>query len=105
MHSCHFWSPLSSRRWPSPPSRRSASRALTPIRLYTGWNDVVYEGVSLPVEHALAGSASAVSVVWELDAAAQRWRVWSPDLPPAARTLDVLRTGELYFLQASSDLF
>ncbi len=68
------------------------------VLLYAGWNNVLYQGIPLPLPEALGDAAGDVSIVWEFDAAAQTWRLWSVDLPEALRTLSVLQPGGIYFL-------
>ena len=78
---------------------------VVPVRLFAGWNDVFYEGVTLPVEQALGSVADAVPVVWEFDASRQRWNVWSASAPAVARSLSFLQTGGLYFLRSTRATF
>ena len=78
---------------------------VAPVRLFAGWNDVVYQGIPLPVGQALGSVADAVPVVWEFDASSQRWNVWAAGAPAAARSLGYLQPGGLYFLRATRATF
>jgi hypothetical protein len=73
------------------------------VRLYPGWNNVRYEGITLPTEQALGNAAASVSVVWQLDAASQSWLLWSQSLPTSLLTLPTLGPGGIYFVLSSDD--
>lgn len=72
------------------------------VLLYEGWNNVLYQGIPLPLPDALGDAAGDVSIVWQFDAAAQTWRLWSVDLPEALQTLTVLQPSGIYFLFAQT---
>ena len=83
------------------PTTPSTTVPSTTVRLFSGWNNVVYTGVALPVPDALTTVAPDVPVVWQFDAPSQRWNVWAADAPAATHTLTHLQPGALYFLRAT----
>ncbi|PZC48356.1 MAG: hypothetical protein DK306_000966 [Chloroflexi bacterium] len=85
----------------APPTPITPSPEITTVRLFSGWNNVVYTGVALPVPDALTTVAPDVPVVWQFDAPSQRWNVWAANAPTATHTLTHLQPGGLYFLRAT----
>ena len=68
------------------------------IELRAGGNSIGYGGPTLPVEEALGNAADNVTAIWEFDASEQRWRLWSPALPPSLRAFDELVSGRAYWV-------
>lgn len=87
------------------PAADSTAALVAPVRLFAGWNDVLYQGITLPVEQALSGAVASVPVIWEFDAASQRWNVWAAAAPAVAHSLTHLQPGGVYFLQATRATF
>ena len=84
------------------PGGPEAASAQTPTptvtALFAGWNNVVYQGVSLPLPDALNDARDDISIIWQLEASSQTWRVWATALPTVAVTLPELEPGGVYFL-------
>ena len=70
------------------------------VALETGWNNVSYQGETLPVVTALGEAAGFVEAVWHWEAPAQSWSNYFSAAPSIA-TLIVLEQGESYWLRAS----
>ena len=81
---------------PGPASAQTPAPTVT--ALFAGWNNVVYQGIALPLPDALNDARGDVSVIWQLEASSQTWRVWSEALPAAAVSLPALEPGGVYFL-------
>ena len=81
---------------PEPASAQTPTPTVTV--LFAGWNNVVYQGVSLPLPDALNDARDDVSIIWQLEASSQTWRVWATALPTVAVTLPGLEPGGVYFL-------
>lgn len=77
-----------------------AARDLTMVRLRRRWNNVAWNGESLPVADALGSILGVVQAVWVWDAAAQSWSSFTPEAPPVANTLTTLESGQALWLRS-----
>lgn len=82
---------------------RSGAQAQTDVPLRAGWNNVAYQGETLPVDRALNDAESAVSAVWHWQAATATWSNYFPGAS-AISSLVVLEAGEAYWLFATADV-
>ena len=79
---------------------RAQDEAEPTVQLYAGWNNVLYQGIALPLPDALGDAHSDVSLVWQFDAPSQTWRLWSADLTPSLNSLAALYPGAVVFLRS-----
>ena len=68
------------------------------VLLYPGWNNLLYQGIALPLPDALNDARESVTTVWQFVAPSQEWRVWRAELPEAVLSLPGLEPGGIYFL-------
>ena len=81
-----------------PPAHADAS-----VQLFPGWNNIAYDGETLPVDRALGEIAADVVAVWHWEAEAASWTNYFR-AAPAIATLTALITGEVYWLRAERAL-
>lgn len=72
-----------------------------PVLLFEGWNNVAYQGLTLPLPDALNDARGHVTTVWQHVAPTQEWRVWQEGLPPGVASLAQLETGGVYFVRST----
>lgn len=77
-----------------------AARDLTTVRLRRRWNNVAWNGETLPVGDALRSILSVVEAVWVWDAARQSWNSFTPAAPAVANTLTTLESGQALWLRS-----
>ena len=81
----------------------SSTHADASIQLFSGWNNIAYDGETLPVERALGEIAADVTAAWHWDAKAASWTNYFRAAPSIA-TLTALVTGEAYWLRVECAL-
>jgi uncharacterized protein YkwD len=73
------------------------------LGLSAGENLVVYTGSEQPAMVALRSIANTVVVVYEWEAAEQRWTRFSPGKPGYVNTFTTLKPGGIYSVEMSTD--
>lgn len=74
------------------------------VRLFSGWNNISYQGITLPLPDALNDARSHVKTIWQHVAETQEWKVWQEGLPPSIISLKQLQAGGIYFVQATESV-
>lgn len=74
----------------------------TSDELPLGWNNVAYFGVAGPPSEALSAIAGKYRAVYRWNAATQEYRMFAPELPAFANTLDRLRPGDVIWLNVTA---
>lgn len=83
-------------------SGSSEGTASTGATLSRGWNNVSYQGDTLPVVQALNDAAPVVHSVWQWDAAAQSWASWTKGAPAVVNTLAKIERDASFWVRTSN---
>ncbi|OAI42720.1 hypothetical protein AYO38_11285 [bacterium SCGC AG-212-C10] len=72
-------------------------------QLTRGWNNVSYEGTSLPPSEALATLEGKYDSVYRWDAAAQQFDLFSPNVPGFVNSMDMLQKGDSVWINLKAE--
>lgn len=83
-------------------SGASEGTTSTGATLSRGWNNVSYQGDTLPVVQALNDALPVVVSIWQWDGAAQDWASWTKGAPSVVNTLASLTRDQSYWMRTSN---
>lgn len=82
-------------------SGSSEGTTSTGATLSRGWNNVSYQGDTLPVVQALNDALPVVESIWQWDAAAQDWASWTKGAPAVVNTLADLERDASFWVHTT----